>query len=56
MFVLERKFDKCSPKEPKSKSKNRKASSHRNRSRSVKSNFEDTDQNDETFNSTKVLE
>ena len=41
MFVLERKFDKCAPKEPKSKSKNRRASSHRNRSRSVKSNFED---------------
>jgi len=41
MFVLERKFDKCAPKEPKSKSKNRKASSTRNRSRSGKIVFEE---------------
>lgn len=43
MLVLEKKFDKCAPKETiKSKSKNRKASSHRNRSRSVKSNLDET--------------
>ena len=42
MFVLERKFDKCAPKETKPKSRDRKANSSRNRSRSNKLSLEET--------------
>lgn len=55
MLVLERKFDRCTPKETKSKSKSRKASSHRNRSKSSKGISFENEEN-ENFNSAKVLE